>query len=126
MYFLRDIDIPGKMVVLEIFIKNNVSFQDRNDSYSVDDVFESIFIEIDKHVFNKNSNIVIGVIYRPPNTDINCFNESLNVILDKLKNENKLCFLMGDYNKKSLEQWQTLPKIGFCWIDAFLFIFIFN
>ena len=60
-----------------IFIKNDVSFQDRNDLYSIDHMFESIFIEIDKHVFNKNSNIVIGVIYRPPNTDINCFNESL-------------------------------------------------
>ena len=46
----------------------------------------------------KTKNIVLGVLYRPPNNDITCFNESLNVILDKLKCENKLCFLMGDYN----------------------------
>ena len=76
-------------------------------------MFESIFIEIDKHVFNKNSNIVIGVIYRPPNTDINCFNESLNVILDKLKNENKLCFLMGDYNINLLNSDKRNPTSDF-------------
>ena len=43
-------------------------------------------------------NIVPRVLHRPPNTDITCFNESLNVILDKLIRENNLCFLMGDYN----------------------------
>ena len=96
-----------------IFIKDYVSFQDRNDLYSIDDMFESIFIEIDKNVFNKNSNIVIGVIYRPPNTDINCFNESLNVILDKLKNENKLCFLMGDYNINLLNSDKHNPTSDF-------------
>ena len=96
-----------------IFIKNDVSFQDRNNSYSIHDVFESIFIEIDKHVFNKNSNIVIGVIYRPPNTDINCYNESLNVILEKLKNENKLCFFMDDYNINLLNSEKHYPTSDF-------------
>ena len=37
-----------------IYIKHDISFQDRNDLYSIDGVFESFFIEIDKHVFKKD------------------------------------------------------------------------
>ena len=96
-----------------IYIKHGISFQDRNDLYSIDGVFESVFIEIDKHVFKKDKNIVLGVLYRPPNTDITCFNESLNVILDKLKCENKLCFLMGDYNINLLNHDKHGPTSDF-------------
>ena len=31
---------------------------------------ESLFIEIDKKQFGKQHNIIVGVIYRPPDTDI--------------------------------------------------------
>ena len=37
-----------------IYIKHGISFQDRNDLYSIDGVFESVFIEIDKHVVKKD------------------------------------------------------------------------
>ena len=96
-----------------IYVKCAISFQVRNYLHSSDDVFESIFIEVDGSVFNKHSNIVVGVIYRPPNTDINCFNESLNIILDKLKCENKLCFLMGDYNINLLNNDKHTPTSDF-------------
>ena len=61
----------------------------------------------------KIKNIVLGVLYRPPNTGITCFNESLNVILDKLKCENKLCFLMGDYNINLLNHDKHGPPSDF-------------
>ena len=96
-----------------IYVKCAISFQVRNDLHSSDDVFESIFIEVDGSVFNKHSNIVVGVIYRPTNTDINCFNESLNIILDKLKCENKLCFLMGNYNINLLNNDKHTPTYDF-------------
>ena len=59
---------------------------------------ESIFIEIDKDLFNQNQNIIIGVIYRPPNTDLELFNDDINELLDNLEREHKYCYLMGDYN----------------------------
>ena len=45
-----------------------------------------------------DSNVIIWVIYRPPDTDIRLFNESLCYILSALQIENKLCYLLGDYN----------------------------
>ena len=51
-----------------------------------------------KNISIKNRNLVVGVIYRPPGTDMKLFNEDINSLLNLLKNENKLCYLMGDYN----------------------------
>ena len=43
-------------------------------------------------------NVLIGVIYRPPNQDILLFNEKLNNIMNDVRMENKICYLLGDYN----------------------------
>ena len=43
-------------------------------------------------------NVLIGVIYRPPNQDIFLFNEKLNNIMNDVLMENKICYLLGDYN----------------------------
>ena len=54
-----------------------------------DGIIESVFIEIDKHVYNKENNVVIGVIYRPPNSDISQFNDCVSEILTMIKAEKK-------------------------------------
>ncbi len=58
---------------------------------------ESVFIETITH---KNKNIIglIGVIYRPPNSKFNPFENEINEILTKINKENKTCYLMGDGN----------------------------
>ena len=59
---------------------------------------ESLFIEIDKDVFKSSNNIIIGVVYRPPNTDIDAFNDHMSNIVSILKTERKSCYLLGDFN----------------------------
>ena len=81
-----------------LFIKKDIPYVYRCDLVSPESIFESLFIEINKHVFRQQSNIILDIIYRPPNTDINSFNETLSTILEKLKVEHKICYLMGDYN----------------------------
>ena len=48
-----------------IFLRSNILYQRRSDITLNNGLSESIFIEIDKDLFNKNRNIIIGVIYRP-------------------------------------------------------------
>lgn len=55
----------------------------------------SIFIEI---VNKKGKNIVIGVIYRPPKSDVREFLKDFNSIMNKTNIENKECYLLGDFN----------------------------
>ena len=40
----------------------------------------------------------MGVIYRPPNSDVEQFTSLLSGVLDMVNMENKLCYLLGDYN----------------------------
>ena len=70
----------------------------RNDLVTFNEYIESIFIEIDKECMNAKKNIVIGVIYRIPNTNMMNFNTTLASVLEQLRMENKLVYLMGDYN----------------------------
>ena len=62
-----------------------------------DQNMESLFIELinDKP---KRTNIIVGVIYRPPNTNVSHFTEILTKVLDKLRTEKKQVYMCGDYN----------------------------
>ena len=66
------------------------------------DSYESVFIEIDKDIFHNEKHVIIGVIYRPPGTGLEIFNEHISELLNKIKNENKFCYLMGHYNVNRL------------------------
>ena len=70
-------------------------FKERTDlTLNVEDVIESQFIEIE----TKPSNIIVGIIYRPPNNKFNAFKDSLHDLLQKLDSQRKKCFIMGDFN----------------------------
>ena len=84
-----------------IYVRHDISFEKRNDlALKAFDqtAYESVFTELDKNTFEKDKNIIIVVIYRPPGTDLKLFNENMESLLSYLKNENKLCYLIGDYN----------------------------
>ena len=60
---------------------------------------ESLFIEIDKKKFTgENTTTIKGVIYRPPNTDMQLSTEYIEGILETMKSERNICYMMGDYN----------------------------
>ena len=64
--------------------------------YIKDKELESLFIEV---INKKESNDIIGVIYRHPCMDASDFNENhLKRIVDKLSKENKKIFIAGDFN----------------------------
>ena len=43
-------------------------------------------------------NLICGVIYRHPNSNLNNFLDYINSTTDKINRENKLCLLLGDFN----------------------------
>ena len=81
-----------------ILLKDSVSYIRRSDLDHFDDIYESIFIELDHDQLGVSKNVVIGVVYRPPGTDITVFNESFNILLGDIQRENRLCYILGDYN----------------------------
>ena len=81
----------------------------RDDLSRFDDDIESIFIEIEKDQNGCHKNIVIGVIYHPPNQDLKQFTEKVNDLVHSLKSEKKCCYLLDDYNINLLNYDQHVP-----------------
>ena len=75
------------------------------------DFIETIFIEISQ----KNAaNIIIGCVYRPPNSDVSLFNVEMLSILNILnKNRKILSFIMGDFNLDLLHCDSHVPTNDF-------------
>ena len=80
-----------------VFINEKYQFYKRTGLCQLDDCLECVTIEIEKHNFEVDKNIIVSVIYRPPNTDTDVFINTLNTFIEKNKPENKYCYLLGDF-----------------------------
>ena len=79
-----------------LFIKDDLNFKLRSDLQSFDKkIYESIFIEL---IQPNAKNILIGCFYKPPDTSVSDFNSSISNVLCTLSFENKISYLMGDFN----------------------------
>ena len=83
---------------VSIYVRDHISFIERPDLNQFDNSIESIFIEVNKDQLNTTKNILIGVIYRPPNQDMDIFNEKISEMLETIRKEEKFCYLLGDCN----------------------------
>ena len=79
-------------------IMKHLNYLERHDLAIYDNDIESVFIEINKDNFHSRKNIIVGVLYRPPGNDIRTFNEKFELILQKIRRENKISYILGDFN----------------------------
>merc|ERR1711895_125947 len=98
---------------VSIFIKANIKYKRRTDLDIINNNIEAIFIEIKSEEFNTKKNMVIGVVYRPPNTDFENFIDSLNNLTSPLNSSKTLNFYLGDYNLDLLSYSIHNPTAGF-------------
>lgn len=79
-----------------IYISNQLKYKLRTELIlNYQNIIESVFIEL---LIPSSKNIIIGVIYRKPNNKIDEFENKINQMLGKVHKENKICYLMGDFN----------------------------
>jgi hypothetical protein len=73
-----------------IYIANQMNYKIRSDlNLSDENIIKSIFIEL-VTVVGKNIIVGLGVIYRPPNSKFDLFENKTNQILGKIDQENKI------------------------------------
>ena len=46
----------------------------------------------------KEKNIIVGVVYRAPNQKLQNFINSVDLLLASISKENKICYVVGDWN----------------------------
>ena len=78
-----------------MYVNSDVMYKKRYDHTLDKDSIDSLFIEIE---VKDHRNVIIGVIYKPPNFNSSDFIDSLSTILSRIESEQKDCFLLGDYN----------------------------
>ena len=83
---------------VSLHIRKGITFMLRNDLDYFDSEMETVFIEIDKCILGTDSNIVIGVIYRMPNSSVDVFDDRISEVMNVIQKERKFCYLMGDLN----------------------------
>ena len=81
----------------------------RGDLEIIDiDFAETLFIEIRKP---HGRNIIVGVFYRPPDGNLDLFLQQFNELMLKISRENKICYIMGDFNLNLMNH-QSSPETG--------------
>ena len=96
---------PGGGVGL--YINNFLDSEVCKELTIMQDHIESIFVEIKQQGV---SNIMIGCIYRPPNTDVTLFNTEMSNVLDILGSKYKgPAFLLGDFNLDLIHSASHVP-----------------
>ena len=70
---------------VSIFVQDYIDYFQKPDLCYQNKSIESVFIEIDKDPVGKDRNVIVGVIYRPADTDISTFNDYLAELLSKVK-----------------------------------------
>ena len=94
-----------------IFVQDSIDYVQRSDISYQNKYIESVFIEIYKDQIGKDRNAIVDVIYRPPDTDINTFNDYLSELLSKVKIERKCIACVGDFFHYWISKAMGLPKI---------------
>ena len=67
---------------VSLFIKENFNFARRTELDIFEPDIESVFIELDKSDLSSQKNVLIGVIYRPPDRNLDRFLDYMNSILE--------------------------------------------
>lgn len=83
---------------VSIFVRHGLSYRRRDDLCLLSDNVECLFVELHSSSTMLSKSVVIGALYRPPNTRIDEFLAILEPKLSLIRNEGKLCYLTGDFN----------------------------
>ena len=85
----------GKGGGVGLLVADNFEYVIRNDILYPSCDYESLFIEIN---LPRHKNIIVGVIYRKPQSNINDFIPVFENCLQKTNTEHKQVYIMGDFN----------------------------
>ncbi len=83
-----------KMGGVCIYVSDKVKYKVRRDLCCASSDYESCFIEIER---NNAKNILAGIVYRA-HTHIDNFTIEIENVFKKINSENKITYIMGDFN----------------------------
>ena len=94
---------------VSLYILDHFNFKERKElsQYFENTSVEAVFVEIPSFLPLDGESIIIGCIYRPPESDLAIFNDALYHTLEMICKERKKCVLLGDFNVNLLNSKQS-------------------
>ena len=83
---------------MSLYVHSSLEYTVLSEMSIIAEYLECVFIEVNTRTMTQNKKIIVGIVYRPPCTNITTFTEHVMKIIDHLKVENKQCYIMGDFN----------------------------
>ena len=95
----RDVNVASRGGGVALFFSSDlaVDVKRRPDISCPTDVMECIFVQI-SHKQISTKDVIVGVVYRRPGTNISVFNEHFGAMLAKINGENRPSHILGDFN----------------------------
>jgi len=92
-----------------LYILNNIDFKVRPDlTFDVIRLFDSVFIEL------KQSKIVVGCIYKPPDSNVAEYTYVFDNLLSVVNSHKELCYVAGDFHIDLFKNGVTHTYCRFC------------
>ena len=82
----------GKGGGVSLFVCDKMVYYEMSELTVMCDYIECVFIKINYRDFK----LIVGVVYRPPNSNMVDFNDAMHDILEKIAHHP--CYIMGDFN----------------------------
>ena len=86
-----------------IYVLGSLNYKHRDDLSFAKDSFEAVFVEL----LCATSKIIIGSLYRAPNSSHEEFLEEMETFICKIYQEQKMVFMGGDFNINFFEHGQN-------------------
>ena len=83
---------------VSLYVHSSLEYTVLSKMSIITEYLECVFIEVNARTMTQNKKIIVGIVYRPPSTNITTFTEHVMNIIDYLKVENKQYYIMGDFN----------------------------
>ena len=83
-----------------LYVSSQMEYLVRHELNTMNNLLESIFVEV---VIPGKRNVIIGVVYRPPPSNLDLAVNEMQIILSNPLFVNKTVFLMGDFNANLLQ-----------------------
>ena len=78
-----------------LYIRNGIQFSVRHDLTSSTGESEMLWVKIESDL---DSNMICGVVYRHPSSNLETFLNNFYSVIGKISQEGKLCLISGDFN----------------------------
>ena len=83
---------------VSLYVRSSLEYTVLSEMSIITEYLKCVFIDVNTRTMTQHKKIIVGIVYRPPSTNITTFTEHVMNIIDYLKVENKQCYILGDFN----------------------------